>query len=159
MDIDVEIRAANPDEMDAVRELFREYERRIGVDLCFQGFEEEVAGLPGAYAHPDGGIWLAIRTDRPIGCIALKPFGPGVCEMKRLFVRQEATGAGIGRALAERCVSEAREREFHTMLLDTLDSMAAAQSLYRSLGFREREAYYANPLPGVVYMEKPLAGR
>lgn len=144
--------------LQAVRLLFREYETELAVDLRFQNFEAELAGLPGAYAPPGGGLWLAVdAVGRPAGCVALRDMGDGVCEMKRLYVRPFFRGSGLGRRLAVHAVDEARARGYARMRLDTLDRLEAAMALYRELGFREREPYYANPLPGVVYWEADLA--
>lgn len=143
--------------MDAVRSLFREYEAWLEIDLCFQGFEEELAGLPGYYSPPRGFILLAV-AEEPVGCIALRPISEEVCEMKRLFVTSPYRGTGLGRRLAEACVAGAVSRAYHSMKLDTLKRLTPAISLYRSLGFHECEAYYANPHE-VLYMEKALAER
>ncbi len=139
------------------RELFEEYAAQLGVDLCFQNFSQELATLPGAYAAPDGCILLARLNENPAGCVALRKIGEGVCEMKRLYVRPEFHGQGIGRALAEAIIACARERGYEKMRLDTLPSMRAAVALYQSLGFVERDAYYFNPTPDVIYFELALA--
>jgi len=151
----VEIRPARtPEELAVVARLFREYQEEIAVDLCFQDFDEELATLPGLYAEPSGGVWLA-GGDQAV--VALRPFPePGVCEMKRLYVGLSARGSGLGRRLAEHSVAEARERGYATMRLDTLTTMDAANHIYRQLGFRERKAYYTNPLPDVRYYELSL---
>src|SRR2546421_3693748 len=138
------------------RALFREYETSLGVDLCFQGFEQELAGLPGAYAPPSGRLLLAVDDDRPAGCVALRPLGADGCEMKRLYVRPEFRGRRVGRLLAERVIAEARAIGYPRMRLDTLPSMKEAIPLYRSLGFAEIGPYYANPVPGALFMERAL---
>lgn len=158
---DVLIREArSPEDMAAVARLFRAYQRFLGVDLCFQGFEDEVASLPGAYAPPRGRLLLAEVAGEPIGCVALRPLGPAIAEMKRMWVEPGFGGHGIGRALAERVVAEAAAIGYLTMRLDTLpERLRAAQHLYRSLGFVEIEDYYHNPLDGVRMYELDLARR
>ena len=151
------LRAAVAADMDDVRTLFREYEAWLDHDLCFQGFAQELASLPGKYAPPSGRLYLAETRGALAGCIALREFAPGVCEMKRLFVRESARGLGLGRALARRVIDDARAIGYRAMRLDTLpDRMASANALYEALGFRDIPAYYANPLPGVRYMELDL---
>jgi GNAT superfamily N-acetyltransferase len=152
------LRPAADADMDDVRTLFREYEAWLEHDLCFQGFEQELLGLPGRYAPPAGRLYLAEVSGLLAGCIALRACSPGVCEMKRLFVRDSARGLGLGRALAQRVIDDARAIGYRAMRLDTLpDRMAPANALYEALGFRDIPAYYDNPLPGVRYMELPLA--
>ena len=138
------------------RALFLEYAAESQLDLCFQGFEEELATLPGKYAPPGGQLLLACEGDLTAGCGALRELNEGVCEMKRLFVRPAFRKQGIGRLLAERLIEEARHIGYRTMRLDTLASMHAALALYDSLGFRRIPAYYANPLAEVVYLELAL---
>lgn len=143
-------------EMAIVRDLFREYQASLDVDLCFQGFAEELATLPGGYAPPDGGLWLA-RVDGAIaGVVGLRPIEPGVAEMKRLWVRPAYRGLGLGRRLAERAVDAGRATGYRRMCLDTLGHMAAARHLYEALGFYEIPAYYDNPLDDVRYLELDL---
>ena len=151
------IQAQTVDEIEVVRALFREYQRFLGVDLCFQGFEEELATLPGRYAPPRGWLLLARDGAHAAGCVALRPLEDGACEMKRLFVRPAYRGRGLGRLLAARIVREATALGYALMRLDTLDTLDEAMRLYRSLGFWRRPPYYANPLPGVVYWERTLA--
>jgi GNAT superfamily N-acetyltransferase len=154
----IELREARwPDDAEAIRELFREYQRFLNVDLCFQSFEEELAGLPRPYARPEGNAWLATADGQAAGCVAIKPLEPGVCEMKRLFVRPAVRGTGAGRRLAEVCLEWSASAGYQLMRLDTLTRLRPALALYQSLGFQERSAYYANPLEGVVYMERPLS--
>jgi len=152
-------RAQTPDQIDEVRRLFREYERFLDVDLCFQSFEEELAGLPGKYGPPDGVLLMAADVQRIAGCVALRKVEDGVCEMKRLYLRPQYRGRGLGRLLAERILSEASALGYGVMRLDTLDKLKEAMGLYESLGFRRRESYYDNPLPGVVYWELDLGGQ
>lgn len=146
------------DDLDHVRELFREYAAEIEIDLCFQGFEEELSSLPGRYAAPTGSLILAWDEARPIGCIGLREIAPRVAEMKRLYVRPEARGTGVGRRLVERFLEDARRLGYREVVLDTLDRMVSARALYTSLGFEVVPAYYNNPLEGVVYMRLRLDG-
>jgi ribosomal protein S18 acetylase RimI-like enzyme len=139
----------------AVRALFEEYAAGIGVDLGFQGFDRELAELPGEYAPPAGRLLLALAPE-PAGCVALRPYEPGVCEMKRLFVRPAYRSTGLGRRLAEAIVAAGREAGYDRMRLDTLPTMDAARALYRSLGFVEIDAYRFNPVHGTTYFELPL---
>ena len=146
-------RIALADDVDLVRTLFREYEAGLGVSLCFQGFDEEVAALPAGY----DALLVAWLGDEPAGCIGVRPLADGVCEMKRLYVRSSARGAGIGRALALASIEHARALGYERMRLDNLPShMAAAYALYRSLGFVEIEPYTVNPYEGVKFMELRL---
>jgi GNAT superfamily N-acetyltransferase len=151
------LQAETEAEIDAARELFREYEAWLGLDLCFQGFEGELATLPGKYAQPDGRLLLAYTDNKLAGCIALRKLEEGVCEMKRLFVRDEFRGSRIGVALIERLIADAREVGYSKVRLDTYPpKMGKAVSLYASHGFVEIEPYYENPYPGVLFMELAL---
>jgi GNAT superfamily N-acetyltransferase len=138
------------------RELFCEYQKVIGVDLCFQGFEQELASLPGDYAPPFGRLLLAKLGNDTAGCVALRKLSDAACEMKRLFVRPAFKGKGVGRKLANAIIKEARGIGYMTIRLDTLASMNEAQTLYRSLGFKPIQAYNPNPLPGTLYFELEL---
>lgn len=149
--------AHSTDHVESVRGLFKEYEAWLGINLCFQNFEKELAELPGEYVPPDGRLLLAVENKKVAGCIALRRIGDGICEMKRLFVRLEFRGKGLGRKLVEAITSEAREIGYERMRLDTLPGkMDEAIFLYRSLGFTEIEPYYPNPVPGAKFMELKL---
>lgn len=143
-------------DVQAVRRLFLAYADFLGIDLCFQGFEQELADLPGVYAPPDGRLLLAVANDQPVGCVALRKLEEGVCEMKRLYVQPGFRGTGLGRRLAETIVREARDIGYRAMRLDSLLSLKEAAALYRFLGFVEIPPYRYNPLPGAVFMELVL---
>jgi putative acetyltransferase len=138
------------------REIFREYQLSLGIDLCFQDFEQELADLPSKYAPPQGRLYLAFIDEKLAGCIALRPFQEGLCEMKRLYVRPQFRGQYLGLLLAKEIIAEARKIGYRQMILDTLDTMTAAQKLYRSLGFQEIEPYCFNPIDGAFYMSLDL---
>ena len=143
-------------DVEALRALFLEYAESLDVSLCFQGFDRELAALPGDYAPPRG-CWLLACIDGAVaGGVAVRPFAAGVCEMKRLYVRPAYRDFGLGRRLATAAVDVGRQRGYRAMCLDTLPSMAAAIALYRTLGFVETAPYYVNPLAGALYFEKPL---
>jgi len=150
--------AITPKQIDEARSLFREYEAWLDLDLCFQGFEAELDGLPGKYILPDGRLLLAFHDEKPAGCIALRKLKDGICEMKRLFVRDEFRGYKIGVQLIERLIADAREIGYQKMRLDTYPTkMGKAVSLYESHGFQLIEPYYDNPYDGVVFMELLLS--
>ena len=163
-------RAEGPADVAEARILMEEYSRFLGADLSFQGFDEELAGLPGKYAPPSGALFIAwvppgrgayaarraAVARRAAGCVALRRLSPGVCEMKRLFVRPGYRGLGIGRALARRVVEEAAALGYRTMRLDTLDRLESAVALYRAMGFVPIPPYCRNPLPGAMFWEKSL---
>ncbi len=148
--------ATTPAQMVAIRTLFQEYAAWLRIDLCFQGFADELAGLPGLYAPPRGRLLIASVGDKPAGCVALRAAGDAVCEMKRLFVRPAHRDQGLGRRLAEQVITEARSIGYSRMLLDTLPFMQRAIKLYEALGFRRRSAYYETPLHETVFMELRL---
>lgn len=149
--------AAALDNLDEVRRLFSEYAAMLGIDLGFQNFEDELAHLPGKYAPPSGMIRIARPSSNgghAAGCVALRPFDEGRCEMKRLFVRNEFRGLGIGRLLADTIVADAQKIGYRSMLLDTLESLPEAVALYTKMGFKRIGPYCHNPQPDVVFMEK-----
>ena len=149
------------DEIAAIAILFREYADWLGIDLSFQGFETELATLPGKYAPPTGELVIARAPDGgALGCVAVRPLGTAaVCEMKRLYVRPVARGLGIGGALVATIMEAAQALGYAEMKLDTLPSMAEALALYKRFGFAEIEPYYHNPVPGTVYLGKALSAR
>ncbi len=155
--------ASSSAEIEECRRLFEEYAASLGFSLCFQGFDKELLGLPGDYAPPEGRLLLAYFdadevSARPAGCVALHRLEPGICEMKRLYVRPEFRGARIGRSLAAAAIREAEVIGYERMRLDTIAAkMAEAVALYRSLGFREIAPYRSNPIPNALYMELRLA--
>jgi putative acetyltransferase len=143
-------------DIEQVRELFLEYQSSLGVDLCFQGFAEELASLPGNYARPKGRLLLASNGTAVLGVVALRPLPGADCEMKRLFVRSSGRGAGLGRLLTRALIEKARVAGYTRVLLDTLPTMTQAQALYRSVGFVEISAYRHNPIAGTRYMALDL---
>lgn len=149
--------AESPQQLAAIRELFLEYANSLGFSLCFQSFDQELAGLPGDYAPPQGRLLLASSAESPAACVALHPLSPEVCEMKRLYVRPQFRGKGLGKFLAARIIAEARAIGYKQLRLDTVEPrMREAVAMYRRLGFREIEPYRANPIEGALYMELPL---
>jgi ribosomal protein S18 acetylase RimI-like enzyme len=145
-----------PDDRATVEALFREYVASLAEDISFQNVDHELAGLPGKYARPGGVVLIARDGDDAAGAVAYRMVEPGVCEMKRLYVRPAFRGREIGRELANELIEDARARGYRTMLLDTLASMGPARALYRDLGFVPVAPYYDNPLPGVMYMAREL---
>ena len=146
-------RAITPPQIACVRALFEEYAAGLEIDLSFQGFAAECAGLPGPYAPPGGRLLLAFAGAEAAGCVALRALGGNECEMKRLFVRPAFRGKHLGRWLAERVIEEARAIGYSTMKLDTVPSLHAAIRLYETLGFVRCPAYYRTPLRDTVFME------
>jgi ribosomal protein S18 acetylase RimI-like enzyme len=144
-------------DVETARTLFREYADALGIDLGFQDWERELRELPGDYAPPRGALFLAEKGETAVGCVALRPLDPSTCEMKRLFVRPEGRGGGLGRRLAERVIEEGRRLGYEHLRLDTLPSMSEAIALYRGLGFREIPPYRYNPIAGSHFLEMDLA--
>ena len=151
--------ALDAESIEACRALFAEYEKGLGVSLCFQGFEQELAGLPGAYARPRGRLLLARVAGMPAGCGALRPLTGTDAEMKRLYVREQFRGMGLGRMLAECLIDDAKAIGYRTLKLDTLPSMSQAHALYAALRFVETAPYNDNPVAGVRFMSLDLAAR
>ncbi|PYV83070.1 MAG: GNAT family N-acetyltransferase [Acidobacteria bacterium] len=149
--------AESPNQIAVVRELFLEYAQSLGFSLCFQNFDQELANLPGDYAPPEGCLLLAMQDGQPAGCVALHKLDGENCEMKRLYVRPQFRGHGLGLALAERVIADARQIGYKYLRLDTVEPvMRAAVAMYRRLGFREIAPYRPNPIEGALYMELQL---
>lgn len=148
------------DLLDGARRIFLEYATDLGVDLCFQSFDAELASLPGDYAEPRGALLLALVDGEIAGCCALRPLDssdyPNAAEMKRLYVRKAFRGFGLGRQLAEAVLDAARQASYECVLLDTLDDMEAARALYDDLGFKDVPPYYHNPIAGAHYLKADL---
>ncbi len=155
---DIEIRqATSASDLEAIHALFVEYAESLGFSLCFQGFDEELATLPGRYAPPSGRLLIACKQQVPVGCVGLRALeDEGVCEMKRLYVKPETRGAGLGWRLAADIIREAQAIGYRQMRLDTLKSMKSADTIYRNFGFYAIPAYYHNPHPEVRYFELNL---
>jgi ribosomal protein S18 acetylase RimI-like enzyme len=151
------VQAERPQQVEEARKLFLEYAGSLGFSLCFQNFDQELASLPGDYAPPHGRLLLIECDGAVAGCVALHRLENDVCEMKRLYVRPQFRGRGLGRRLAEAVIAEARGIGYARMWLDTVEPvMKAAVAMYRGLGFREIAAYRENPMPGTLYMELEL---
>ncbi len=145
--------------VESVRTLFQEYQASLGIDLCFQGFAQELAELPGAYAPPAGRLYLALQAREPAACAALRPLGEKTCEMKRLYVRPPHRRRGIGRMLAQRALADARAIGYERVVLDTLATMHEAQGLYTALGFVETAPYAFNPVPASGFWRSSFLGK
>ena len=153
----LEIAPARAADLDEIKRMFREYSTLVSEALCFQGFDEELAGLPGAYAPPAGALLIARDGTAAAGCVALRRLDAGTGEMKRMYVREAWRGSGLGRRLALAAIDEARKRRHARIVLDTLPKLAAAVALYRDLGFRETGPYLASPTPGALCFELRLS--
>lgn len=141
------------------KKMIKEYADSLPINLDFQNFSSELADLPGEYAPPEGCLLLAYSNEMPAGCVALRKFSEGICEMKRLYVRPQFRGQNIGRILAEAVIAEGRHLSYTRMRLDTLSTMMQARALYASLGFTEIDPYRFNPVEGAKYMELQLTDR
>lgn len=154
------VSAESPALLDAARTLIHEYGNALGIDLCFQNFEAELASLPGEYAAPGGALLVALVDGQVAGCVALRPLPdcdyPNACEMKRLYVRRAFRRFGLGRLLAQQLMAVATQAGYSSLLLDTLDEMETARGLYATLGFEEIAPYYFNPIAGAHYLMAPL---
>ncbi|MEO7970327.1 MAG: GNAT family N-acetyltransferase [bacterium] len=152
--------ASTEPDIQRAHELFEEYASWIEISLCFQNFDKELAGLPGDYAPPSGRLFLAIDGYKVMGCVALRKIGDGVGEMKRLYVRPEFRGRGLGRTLTEKLIAEAKQIGYARLRLDTLPGkMDQAIAMYRSFGFQEIAPYYKNPVAGATFMELVLSDK
>jgi len=151
------LQVESPEQIAAIRELFLEYAQSLGFSLCFQSFDKELAELPGDYAAPEGRLLLATCEGQSAGCVALHKLDHEICEMKRLYVRPEFRGKGLGKILAERIIGEAHQIGYKQLRLDTVEPlMRTAVKMYRTLGFREIAPYRPNPIEGALYMEISL---
>ena len=148
------LQAQSADHITQARELFLEYAQSLGFSLCFQDFDKELASLPGDYAPPEGRLLLAEYEGQLAACVALHKLDPDICEMKRLYLRPQFRGKGLGRILADRIIAEARQIGYRRMRLDTVEPvMKDAVAMYRKLGFKEIAPYCSNPIAGALYME------
>ncbi len=153
----VKIVEANTKELiDNAKELIQEYAESLGFDLGFQNFDQELADFPGQYSFPQGCLYIALSENMPIGCVALRDLGEGICEMKRLYVRPNFRGRKVGKLLAENAIKAARNMGYGRMRLDTIPSMEHANMLYHALGFKPIEAYRFNPIEGALFFELNL---
>ena len=150
------LKAESGEDLEQVRILFGEYSNSLAFDLDFQNFDKELANLPGDYTRPAGCLLLAFHKEQLAGCVGLRKLSDGVCEMKRLYVREQFRGLGLGRALAEAVIKEAQKIGYNYMRLDTVPSMEVARALYSSLGFKQTRPYRYNPIEGAVFMELTL---
>jgi len=150
------VTASDPESIAHTALLFRMYQDDLGVDLCTQGFEEEIAALPGLYSLPRGVLFIGLVDDEPVACGAVRPLEAGICEMKRIFIRPEWRGYGYGRRMTERLVEFGRISGYERMRLDTLARLTPAVQLYRTLGFTEIPPYYDIDIPDVVFFELDL---
>jgi GNAT superfamily N-acetyltransferase len=150
------VNAATSRQLDSVRQLFMEYQAGLGIDLDFQGFEEELNSLPGIYSPPAGRLYLIEVENEVAGCGALKPLSPSVCELKRIYVRPRFRRRGLAEAISEQLLADALEEGYQIAKLDTLARLRGAVALYRKLGFSETSAYNFNPHPDILYFERRL---
>ena len=145
-----------PDEITVIKDLFQEYAESLNFDLDFQDFSQELETLPGTYSAPKGSILVAKENGETLGCVAVRPLGSEICEMKRLYVKPAHRGKKVGRELAVAIIEEAKRLGYKAMRLDTVEAMKEASALYWALGFQQIDAYYYNPLPGAMYFELKL---
>ncbi|MDH4123707.1 MAG: GNAT family N-acetyltransferase [Thermoplasmata archaeon] len=145
--------AESEEDMLRIRELFLEYASSLGFSLGFQNFDDDIMNLPGKYGRPKGRLILALDDEEIVGCVALREFDKDICELKRLYVKKESRGKGIGKLLTEKVIDEAISIGYSRMRLDTIDNMTQAMTLYRSMGFKEINAYRENPIEGARYFE------
>ncbi|MGH9967978.1 MAG: GNAT family N-acetyltransferase [Pyrinomonadaceae bacterium] len=151
------VQAQSPEDIQRARGLFEEYAAGLGISLCFQNFDQELQELPGDYAPPSGRLLLGVEGDQLAGCVALRSLGEGTCEMKRLYLRPDFRGKGLGRELTQTIINEARQVGYQRMRLDTLPGkMDKAIAMYRSFGFKEIQPYYENPVEDATFMELAL---